>query len=140
MANLTLRIITPERVILDEVVESVSVTATDGSMGIRPRHAGMVAALDAGELRYQTADGEESLFVSGGFVEVRGETVRVLTAAGERWSEIDEERARDAEKRARERLDMSRESTQRDAMDMVRVRASLQRALARMRVHSRRSR
>ena len=47
MGGLTLRIITPEEVVLDETVDSVSVTATDGSMGIHPRHAGMVAALDA---------------------------------------------------------------------------------------------
>lgn len=140
MAGLTLRIITPERVVLDESVEKVSVTATDGSMGILPRHAGMVAALDPGELTYQVAGAEESLFVAGGFVEVRGDTVRVLTAAGERWTEIDEERAREAEQRARERLDLSRESAQRDAVDMVRVRASLQRALARIRLYSRRSR
>ena len=140
MAGLTLRIITPEAVVLDEVVDSVSVTATDGSMGIHPRHAGMVAALGPGELRYKTPGGEESLFIAGGFAEVRGDTVRVLTAAGERWNEIDEERAREAEKRARERLDMSKESSRRDAVDMIRARASLQRALARIRLYSRRSR
>ena len=50
------------------------------------------------------------------------------------------ERAREAEKRARERLDMSKESSQRAAWDMVRARASLQRALARIKLHSRRSR
>ena len=79
MAGLTLRIITPERVILDEAVDSVSVTATDGGMGIFPKHAGMVTALDPGELSYKTSSGEESLFVAGGFAEVRGDTVRVLT-------------------------------------------------------------
>ena len=140
MAGLTLRIITPEEVVLDETVDSVSVTATDGSMGIHPRHAGMGAALGAGELCYKQSGDEQSLFIAGGFAEVRGDTVRVLTAAGERWNEIDEERAREAEKRARERLDMSKESSRRDAVDMIRARASLQRALARIRLYSRRSR
>ena len=50
MAGLTLRIITPERVVLDEAVDSVRVPASDGSMGVFPKHAGMVTALDAGEL------------------------------------------------------------------------------------------
>jgi len=140
MAGLTLRIITPERVILDEAVDSVSVTATDGGMGIFPKHAGMVTALDPGELSYKTSSGEESLFVAGGFAEVRGDTVRVLTAAGEPWTEIDEERAREAEARARERLNMTRADAQPSAVDMARARASLQRALARLRLHSRRSR
>ena len=140
MAGLTLRIITPERVILDEAVDSVSVTATDGGMGIFPKHAGMVTALDPGELTYKSSSGEESMFVAGGFAEVRGDTVRVLTAAGEPWSDIDEERAREAEARARERLSVTRAAATQDAVDMARARASLQRALARIRLYGRRSR
>jgi len=140
MAGLTLRIITPERVILDEVVDSVRLTATDGGMGVYPKHAGMVAALDPGELSYKTSKGEEGLFVGGGFAEVRGDTVRVLTVAGEPWSEIDEARARESEKRARERLSGARSVSSLDAMDIARARASLQRSLARIRLHSRRSR
>ena len=140
MARLTLRIITPERVILDEAVDSVSVTATDGGMGIFPKHAGMVTALDPGELTYKSSSGEESMFVAGGFAEVRGDTVRVLTAAGEPWSDIDEERAREAETRARERLSVTRAAATQDAVDMARARASLQRALARIRLYGRRSR
>ena len=139
MAGLTLRIITPERVVLDEAVDSVRVPASDGSMGIFPKHAGMVTALDAGELLYSANGGEQELFVSGGFAEVRDDTVRVLTSAGEAPSEIDEERAKEAESRARERLAMSREAVQRDAVDMARARASLQRAMARIKMHSRRS-
>lgn len=139
MAGLTLRIITPERVVLDEAVDSVRVPASDGSMGIFPKHAGMVTALDAGELLYSANGGEQVLFVSGGFAEVRDDTVRVLTSAGESPSEIDEGRAKEAESRARERLAMSREAVQRDAVDMARARASLQRAMARIKMHSRRS-
>ncbi len=137
MAGLTLRIITPERVVLDEAVDSVRVPASDGSMGIFPKHAGMVSALDAGELRYSAGGSEQTLFVSGGFAEVRDDTVRVLTSAGEAPSDIDEERAKEAERRARERLAMSREVVQRDAVDMARARASLQRAMARIKMHSR---
>jgi F-type H+-transporting ATPase subunit epsilon len=139
MAGLTLRIITPERVVLDEAVDSVCVPASDGSMGIFPKHAGMVAALDAGELRYSAGGGEQVLFVSGGFAEVRDDTVRVLTSAGESPGDIDEERAKEAERRARERLAMSREAVQRDAVDTARARASLQRAMARIRMQSRHS-
>ena len=140
MAGLTLRIITPESVILDEAVDSVSVTATDGGMGIFPMHAGMVTALDPGELSYKTSSGEESMFVAGGFAEVRGDTVRVLTAAGEDWTEIDEARAHEAERRARERLNVTSSTSKLDGVDMARARASLQRALARLRLHGRRSR
>jgi len=140
MAGLTLRIITPECVILDEVVDSVRLTATDGGMGVYPKHAGMVAALDPGELSYKTSKGEEVLFVAGGFAEVRGDTVRVLTTSGEPWTEIDEERAHKAEERAKELLSGSSPLSSQDAVDMFRARASLQRALARISLHRRRSR
>lgn len=127
---LTLRVITPDRIALDRQVTAVTVPALDGEIGILPRHAPMIAALDAGILRY-TAEGRvQYLFVSGGFAEVRGETVRVVTEAGERPTEIDEARARAAEKRARERLSVAK--TGGDPIDLLRAEASLRRALMRL--------
>src|SRR6185295_16865183 len=108
--TLTLRVITPDRIALDTQVQSVRVPGASGALGILPRHAPMVAALDPGIL-YYTVDGKKNaLFVSGGFAEVRGETVRVVTEAGERPHEIDEARAREAEQRARERIAVGRSS------------------------------
>jgi F-type H+-transporting ATPase subunit epsilon len=135
--ELTLRIITPERVVLDTTAESVRVPAIDGSMGIFPRHAGMVAALDAGVLSYKEGGREERLFISGGFAEVRSNTVRVLTSAGEAPSEIDLERAKVAEARARERLKPRRSglTAEEATIDIARAQASLQRAIQRLKVH-----
>jgi F-type H+-transporting ATPase subunit epsilon len=132
--TLTLRVITPERIALDRSVASVRLPALDGSMGVLPRHAPMIAALDTGLLRYRETSGspEEVLFVSGGFAEVRGETLRVVCEAGERAQEIDEERARQAEKRARERLTV-KASGGGDPLDLLRAEASLRRALMRQR-------
>ncbi|MCB9915469.1 MAG: F0F1 ATP synthase subunit epsilon [Planctomycetes bacterium] len=135
--ELTLRIITPERVVLDTTAESVRVPATDGSMGIFPRHAGMVAALDAGELIYQEGGRERRLFVAGGFAEVRHDTIRVLTSAGEKPGEIDVERARAAEERARERLKPHRTglTAEEATIDIARANAALRRAILRLKVH-----
>jgi len=131
--TLTLRVITPERVALDRSVASVRLPALDGSMGVLPRHAPMIAALDAGLLRYREQPGgpEHVLFVSGGFAEVRGETLRVVSEAGEKPADIDLERAREAEKRARERLARRREEGG-APIDLVRAEAALRRALARL--------
>ena len=126
--SLTLRVITPDRIALDTQVQSVRVPGCDGHLGILPRHAPMVAALDAGLLRYRI-DGKESvLFVSGGFAEVRNDTVRVVTEAGEQPAEIDAARAAASEKRARERL-----STREETLDLARAEASLRRAIWRLR-------
>src|SRR5215831_2804326 len=104
--TLTLRVITPDKIALDQSVASARIPGLDGSIGILPRHAPMIAALDAGLLHYRAQAGgqEEILFVAGGFAEVRDDTLRLVTQAGEKPEEIDEARAREAEKRARERI------------------------------------
>jgi len=131
--TLTLRVITPERIVLDEQVDSVRIPGVDGSIGILPRHAPMVAAVDAGVLRYRRGAAEERLFVSDGFAEVKGDTLRVVCEAGELAAEIDEERAKAAEKRARERLAGAR-VVGAEAIDLLRAEAALRRALMRQHV------
>jgi|688.fasta_scaffold02830_21 F-type H+-transporting ATPase subunit epsilon len=130
-ASLTLRVITPERIVLDAEVSSISIPATDGGIGILPRHAPMIAALDTGLLRYKLGGKSHVMFVSGGFCEVRGATVRIVTEAGERPEEIDEERVKEAEQRARERL-RSGQVTEGEPLDLLRAEAALRRAMWRM--------
>lgn len=135
---LTLLVITPARIALDEQVESVRVPGVDGHIGILPRHANMMAALDVGLMRYRAGGREQTLFVSGGFCEVRGDTVRVVTEAGERPAEIDEERAREAERRARERISQAQVQTG-EPIDTLRAEAALRRALMRLQAREFRS-
>jgi F-type H+-transporting ATPase subunit epsilon len=131
MGKLTLRVITPDKIVLDTQAEAVRVPAVDGAMGFLPRHANLVAALDVGLLTWREGGREQSLFVSGGFVEVKQDTVRVVSEAGERPSEIDVERARAAEMRARERLDQGRETGV--VLDVLRAELALRRAQVRLR-------
>jgi F-type H+-transporting ATPase subunit epsilon len=129
--SLTLRVITPDSIVVDTTATSIKIPAVDGLMGILPRHAAMVAALDVGLLSYREDSGAEcSLFVSGGFCEVRDNTVRVVSEAGERCEEIDEERAHEAEERARKRLDEGRRKGV-ENFDLVRAELALRRALMR---------
>jgi F-type H+-transporting ATPase subunit epsilon len=127
---ITLRVITPERIVLDTVASSVKVPASDGSMGILPRHAAMVTALDAGGLEYVHDGRSHTLFVAGGFAEVRKNTLRVITEASERPTDIDLERVERAAERARERLRQSRAEGSPE-FDVLRAEASLRRALMR---------
>jgi F-type H+-transporting ATPase subunit epsilon len=129
--TLTLRVITPERIALDQSVSSVRIPGVDGSIGILPRHAPMVAALDVGLMHYRTDGREEVMFVSGGFAEVRDNTVRIVSEAGEKPVEIDEERARAAEARARERLSQER-VLEGEPIDLLRAEVALKRALMRL--------
>jgi F-type H+-transporting ATPase subunit epsilon len=92
----------------------------------------MVAALKPGLLRYKVAGIETMMFVAGGFAEVRDNTVRVLTSAGEEPEKIDAERARAALDRARRRLSGSQVTDTGEPIDMIRAEAALKRALMRL--------
>ncbi len=133
--ELTLRVITPDRIVVDEKVDYVRLPALDGSMGVLPRHAPMVAALDIGLLHYRVGGKESVLFVSEGFAQVNGPTLRVVCEAGELAGEIDETRAREAEKRARERLETQGKAlSSEEAFDQLRAVAALRRAILRLKV------
>jgi len=136
--SLTLRVITPEEVSLDLAVDAVRFPAVDGSMGVLPRHAPMVAAVGMGELEYRVDGREHAIFVAGGFAEVRQGTMRVVTEAAEPPDEIDIERARAAAQRARELLKAGSARDRQSAYDAIRVEASLRRALMRLSVAEKR--
>ena len=72
--TLTLRVITPESIAVDATASAVQFPALDGGMGILPRHAAMVAALDSGALTWTEGGQEKEMFVSGGFAEVRDDS------------------------------------------------------------------
>jgi len=137
--TLSLRVITPDRILLDTTAASISFPTLDGSVGILKDHAPMVAAIGVGELSFRGADSgaEEVLFVAGGFAEVRSNTVRVVTDVSEPISEIDVDRANRAAERARKRLEQY-ESNEGENVDILRARASLARAIARQRAAGRR--
>lgn len=131
-SQLTLRVITPDRIVLDTQTSAVRIPGVDGSIGILPRHAHMVAAIDVGLLKYVENGVEKAIFVSEGFAEVKNNTLRVVCEAGELPEEIDEKRAREAEERARARL-VSKPSAG-EPFDALRAELALRRALMRQQV------
>lgn len=83
-------IVTPERKLLSQTVDSVSVMTSTGEITILPNHSPLVSELRPGELRLVTGGKEEILAVSTGFVEVRnGSEVIVLADTADRIEELD---------------------------------------------------
>ena len=132
VSSITLRIITPEAIVLDTTVSSVQFPALDGAMGILPGHAPMVAALGSGELTYEKDGKREVMFVSSGFAEVRANTVRIVSDASEPPTTIDVERAKLAAQRAKERLKARRIEEGTTEFDVLRAESALRRALMRV--------
>jgi F-type H+-transporting ATPase subunit epsilon len=94
MAEIKLEIVTPEKKVFDETVDSVTVPTSTGEVGILPNHSPLISSLKSGILSYSNRGASEKLVVSGGFVEVSTNTVSVLTDVAERADEIDIEAAR----------------------------------------------
>jgi F-type H+-transporting ATPase subunit epsilon len=101
---LKLEIVTPERKVLDESVDSVTVPTASGEAGILPNHAPLISALKPGILSYSNKGVTERLAVSGGFVEVSSNKVSVLTDAAETATEIDTDAARSEREAAEKSL------------------------------------
>ena len=79
--------------------------AAGGEIGIAPRHAPLLTAMKPGEVRVQTADGEELLFwVGGGGIEVQPHKVTILADTAARAKDLDEASALAAKQKAEEAL------------------------------------
>ncbi len=101
---LQLDIVTPEKKIFSGTVENVYLPGADGEMGILPMHAGLVTALQPGELRYLVDGKTNALAIGSGFAEVTQTKVIVLTDSALGESEIDAAQVEVAIKRAQEKL------------------------------------
>lgn len=91
---LNLEIVTPEKKVLSEAVDVVTVPTAGGEVGILQNHAPLISALKAGVLSYSKGGATERLVIAGGFLEVSQNNVSVLADTAERADEIDVEAAR----------------------------------------------
>ena len=104
MAELTLEIATPERLLLSEKVSEAEIPGKDGYLGVLPGHAPLISELAAGVLRYVAGGKTVYLSILGGFVEILDDHVRVLADGAMRKEEIDVESARADLKKAQDLL------------------------------------
>jgi F-type H+-transporting ATPase subunit epsilon len=71
-------IATPEKLILETHAETAQIPGKDGYMGILPGHAALLSELGAGTLSVTSGGQTRSFMITGGYVEVRDNHVRVL--------------------------------------------------------------
>jgi len=123
-----LRIMAPDHALFEGRAQALVAPGREGSFGVLAHHAPMVTELGPGALKVTEADGQRRHFaVSAGFLEVRQDGVTVLADAAEAASEIDVNRARAAEERARRRL-----RDRGSGIDVARAETALRRALVRL--------
>ncbi len=99
-----LRIVTPERQLLDEDVEEVTAPGAAGEFGVLPDHIAFLTVLAPGRLIYKSAGRRHVLAVFGGYAEVADNVMTVLADGAEFVSEIDAQRAEQALRDAESKL------------------------------------
>ena len=130
--KIQLEVVTPERRLLAEPVDMVTVPGLGGELGILPGHTPLISQLQTGVLTYVQDGKSQSLHVSGGFVEVRDDHVSVLADIAERPEEIDAARAKLARDRVEKQL--SAWSGSEDEFEAAKVK--LDRSLVRLQLAS----
>jgi F-type H+-transporting ATPase subunit epsilon len=131
-----LDVITPERRLLSETVDAVTVPGLGGELGILPGHTPLISQLQTGVLSYTQGGATRRLLVSGGFVEVNGDRVSVLADMAEHPSEIDAAEARQERELAERALGALSGSEE----DFAAARERLERSTVRLQLASESSR
>ena len=128
--ELTLEIVTPERMAFKGVVEEVTIPGTEGEFGVLRGHAFLLSSVDVGELSFTRDHKKTRYAVNTGYAEVTASKVTVLVETAERSDMIDLERARRAKERAEEKM----VKIPKEDADFEKIRLALLRAMTRLNV------
>lgn len=104
MSQLHLKIVTPEKLLVDEEVSQVNVSTAQGILGILPNHANLMAKLEPGELIIKKGGKEDTMAIGDGFLQVSSNTLTVMTDLAVSEADIDERAVEEAKKRAEQAL------------------------------------
>jgi F-type H+-transporting ATPase subunit epsilon len=102
--KIKLDVVTPDRHLLSEVVDEVTLPGSEGYLGILPGHLPLLTTLGIGVMSYHKGTAKFIFSVSGGFVEVLPDRVIVMADTLERPEEIDVARAQASKDRAEKEL------------------------------------
>lgn len=91
--QLRLIVVTPETTLLDETIRSVRFPLYDGQIGVLPGRLPAVGRLGVGEMRFEGEHGTRNYFVDGGFVQIKGGVVTLLTHGAIPVEQIDKAKA-----------------------------------------------
>jgi F-type H+-transporting ATPase subunit epsilon len=132
MATLKLEIVTPERKIYSEDVDMVTLPGSEGELGVYPKHVPLLTTLKPGELRVMQNGRETAMAIGEGFVEIKADSVSVLTDMALEAEKIDISAAEAAVERAKAAMKEDQTPEQ-----VAAIQASLQKALAQLHVKRR---
>ena len=131
MKEFHLQIVTPDGLILDEMVESILVRSEMGDIEIMAGHADLFASLGIGRARIRSASGSRIGSAAGGFISVSSGEVKLVATTFEFKEKIDLDRARASKAVAEEKIKNAK-----NEKEIALAKAKLTRAINRISVFS----
>jgi len=135
-SKLKFEIITPERVVLKDEVDQITIPTAEGEITVLPNHIPLIAVLRPGEIVAKKDKEEIAMSCSGGFIEVTPDKVLILADTAEKAEELIEVEI----EKARERAQKILEEKHIDAEKYADAAAAMERELARLKVARKRGR
>jgi len=133
--QLKLKVITPERLVLEEMVDRVSLPTTEGEITVLPEHIPLISGLASGDVVAFVNNEHVPMAVVGGFVEVKqdkdGTEVAVLADFAETIAELSEEKIAQAKVHAEE---LKKQMENKEHVDFEHFEAELERSLTRVKI------
>ncbi len=128
--TLTVRVVSPDKIVWDATAEEVILPSTTGQLGILSGHAPLLTALDTAVMRVRPSQKSDwvAIALMGGFAEVENDEVTILVNSAERGDRIDLEKARAAYTEAEARINQVQGGTR---QEQIQARQALKRARAR---------
>lgn len=127
--RLNFQIITPEKTVFKDEVDSVTIPTIDGQITILPGHIPLVSITNPGEIILKKGSEIKNIAIMRGFIENSQDNVRLMADAAEFAEDIDEKRAQEAMERAQK----AKETSQ-DHLELAEATAALERALMRIKI------
>lgn len=131
-----LKLVTPEKVLFEQEVRSVSLPTTEGEITILPNHAPLVMMLKTGVAEVVLEDGApEDLAIAGGFIQVGGNSVNIMADMAVAGEDLAIDAIKEAKERAKKAMEDARNT---DDVAFAHAAAALERELAKERAALRR--
>ncbi len=132
MADINLRIVTPEHIVFEDTVDQVNVSTTKGELGILPNHVSLMAKLVPGELKIKKSGKTNFLAIGQGFLQIENNSLTIMTDLAQNVEDIDEKAVIEAQKRAKETLELKLGNE-----EYAETMAALEKSLAQLKVKRR---
>ncbi len=105
--TLTVRIITPDKIVWDQEAQEIILPSGSGQMGVLTNHAPLLTSLDIGVIRVRPGKEWKTIAVMGGFSEVENNEVKILVNDAELGEDINKEEAESEYQRSQQSLEQA---------------------------------